>query len=194
MRAQKSIGDTLQRFPTANLTLAPTAIQRLERLSSRLRHNIYIKRDDLQASQALFKRLGANLHFVSGEQNELDTNYQEYGESLKERGRSVYELHPGGSDAIGTLSYVKAFAEIQDYSKTSKIHFDKIFHATGSAATQAGLVLGQCISGYETSVIGIAISQKTESQKHRVLELAGTTAQMLEVDLKIAKSLSMTIT
>ena len=129
MREQKSIGDILQRFPTANLTLAPTAIQRLERLSSHLGHNIYIKRDDLtgfclggnkvrkldylladakltnadtlvtkratsfsrnaaaagkalgfdvhvfilgeestqnQASQALFKRLAANLHFVSG--------------------------------------------------------------------------------------------------------------------------------
>jgi L-cysteate sulfo-lyase len=127
--------------------------------------------------------LGTNLHFVSGAQNELDTNYQRYVESLRECGRSVYELHPGGSDAIGTLSYVKAFAEIRDYSKKSTIHFDKIFHATGSAATQAGLVLGQCISGYETSVIGIAISQKTEIQKNRVLELAGATAQMLEVGL-----------
>jgi L-cysteate sulfo-lyase len=250
MREQKSIADILQRFPTANLTLAPTAIQRLERLSSHLGHNIYVKRDDLtgfclggnkvrkldyllsdakvknadtlvtkratsfsrnaaaagkalgfdvhvfimgeeatqnQASQALFKRLGATLHFVSGEQNELDTNYQKYVESLRERGRSVYELHPGGSDAIGTLSYVKAFAEILDYSKKSTIHFDKIFHATGSAATQAGLVLGQCISGYEASIIGIAISQKAEIQKTKVLELARTTAQMLEVDLDDSK-------
>src|ERR1700686_714494 len=250
MKEEKSIGDILRGFPTANLTLAPTAIQRLERLSSRLGHNVYIKRDDLTgfclggnkvrkldylladaklkkadtlvtkratnfsrnaaaagkalgfdvhvfilgeestqnlASQALFKRLAANLHFVSGEQNDLDTDYQTFVESLKERGRSVYELHPGGSDAIGTLSYVKAFAEIRDYSKNSRIHFDKIFHATSSAATQAGLVLGQCISGYETSVVGIAISRRTEIQKNRVLELAGATAQMLEVDLDDSK-------
>lgn len=47
MKEKKSIDDILRRFPTANLTLTPTAIQHLERLSSHLEHNIYVKRDDL---------------------------------------------------------------------------------------------------------------------------------------------------
>lgn len=238
------IADLLGRFPTANLTLGPTATQHLERLSAFLGYNIYIKRDDLTgfgiggnkvrkidylvgdallknadilvtkratnfsrnaalagkalgfdvhvfilgdestqnpASQAIFQSAGTDLHFVSGGQSDLDSRYRVHVESLK-KSRSVYELHPGGSDPIGTLGYVMAFAEILDHSQGVGTHFDKIFHATGSAATQAGLVLGQCITGYETDVIGVAVSQRSDVQRDRVVDLARATSQMLAVD------------
>lgn len=59
--------------------------------------------------------------------------------------------------------------------------FDTIIHATGSTGTQAGLLLGQCISGYETEIIGIAVSQKADAQSRRIHELALSTAQMLGI-------------
>lgn len=37
------------------------------------------------------------------ERREIDSRYLAKIPSLKERGRSVYELHPGSSDAIGSL-------------------------------------------------------------------------------------------
>jgi L-cysteate sulfo-lyase len=72
--------------------------------------------------------------------------YIDLVKSLKIQGKLVYELHPGGSDAIGALSYVYIFGEVVDFSYRSKIHFSQIIHSTSSAGTQAGLVLGQCIT------------------------------------------------
>ena len=93
----------------------------------------------------------------------------------------MYELHPGGSDSIGALGYINAFDEIVHYSQCSGVHFNTVVHSTDSTATQAGLVLGQCISAYDTSVIGMAASQKTELQVERVRELASSTARMLDI-------------
>lgn len=56
--------------------------------------------------------------------------------------------------------------------------------ATGSTATQAGLVLGQSVSSYDTSVIGVAVSQPREMQTERVWELAARTARMLDAPVE----------
>jgi len=134
------------------------------------------------ASQALFNQFDTVLHYVpeSGEEA-LAAEYERVVVDLKNQGKAVYELHPGGSDSIGALGYINAFDEIVHYSQSSDIHFNTIIHSTGSTATQAGLVLGQCISGYDTSVIGMAASRKKDIQVERVCELATSTARMLDI-------------
>ena len=134
------------------------------------------------ASQALFNQFDTVLHYVpeSGEEA-LAAAHERVVADLKNQGKAVYELHPGGSDSIGALGYINAFDEIVHYSQSSGIHFNTIIHSTGSTATQAGLVLGQCISGYDTSVIGMAASQKKDIQVERVCELATSTARMLDI-------------
>ncbi len=140
------------------------------------------------ASQALFKQFGTVLHYVpKTDQEALSTEYDKVVSALKQQGKVVYELHPGGSDPIGTLGYINAFDQIVQYSKTSSVHFDKIIHATGSTATQAGLILGQCISEYDTTVIGMAVSEKTNVQHERIRQLALSTAQMLEIQFDESK-------
>jgi 1-aminocyclopropane-1-carboxylate deaminase/D-cysteine desulfhydrase-like pyridoxal-dependent ACC family enzyme len=47
LERDKSIQRVLGKYPSASLLLGSTAIQHLTRLSSRLGHNIYVKRDDL---------------------------------------------------------------------------------------------------------------------------------------------------
>ena len=138
------------------------------------------------ASQAFFHQYGAKLHYVPQE-DALAASYKEAVESLKRQGKAVYELHPGGSDSIGALGYVDAFGQIVDYSQRSGIHFSSIIHSTGSAGTQAGLVVGQCISGYDTHVLGISASQETLIQTERIRELASNTARMLGVRLDETK-------
>ena len=134
------------------------------------------------ASQALFHQFDTVLHYVSDPgEDALAAAYQSVLTDLKNQGKAVYELHPGGSDSIGALGYINAFDEILHYSQRSGIHFNTIIHSTGSTATQAGLVLGQCISGYDTSVIGIAASQKKDIQVERVCELATSAAHMLDI-------------
>ena len=50
-----------------------------------------------------------------------------------------------------------------------------------------GLLLGQCISEYDTAIIGMAASQKANVQSERIRELALATAQMLEIPFDDSK-------
>ncbi|HJO95346.1 MAG TPA: pyridoxal-phosphate dependent enzyme [Victivallales bacterium] len=235
----------LTEYSKADISIAPTPLHKLKRLSSILGHNIYIKREDLtgfniggnknrkldyligdalsrnadtlittaassfsrntaaagkvygldvhvivaggendqnRASQALFKQLDANLYYTSKSKvDAVSTEYNRVLKDLKSQGRHIYELHPGGSDNIGSLGYLDAFNEIVEFTKTTNIRFNKIFHPCGSTATQAGLVLGNIISEYESEIIGIAVSQKSNIQIERVHKLTQSTADMLNI-------------
>jgi len=138
-------------------------------------------------SQALFKQWGSTLHYEPEGENALAECLERVVASLEAQGKAVYVLHPGGSDSIGALSYVSAFHEILDFSHRSGIHFSHIMHSTSSAGTQAGLVVGQCISGYETQIIGISASLKASAQADRVCELAWSTAQLLGTSMDRTK-------
>lgn len=100
-------------------------------------------------SQALFQQYETKLHYISEQKEEiLNESYERCVQQLKDQGKKVYELHPGGSDEIGTMGYIQVFDEIAQYSKKTNVQFSHIIHATGSSATQAGLLVGQNIVGY----------------------------------------------
>lgn len=68
-------------------------------------------------------------------------------EVYRREGRNPYFIVGGGHGNPGTEAYVKAYREIEDFEQEKKLHFDYIFHASGTGATQAGLVCGQLLSG-----------------------------------------------
>jgi 1-aminocyclopropane-1-carboxylate deaminase/D-cysteine desulfhydrase-like pyridoxal-dependent ACC family enzyme len=138
--------------------------------------------DQNALSREYLANTGAHLHYVADQQRLADSQ-RDLVHTLRTDGRNVQELVPGGSDMIGTLAYIEAFAEIVEGMARTGVVFDRIYHASGSAATQAGLVLGKAICRCEgTRVIGIAISQPTGVQTKRVVSLAVATADMLGVD------------
>lgn len=231
-----AISEALAPYPSAGLSLGPTPLHALPRLTARLGRRIHALREDLTgfalggnkvrkldyllgdalakgadalltqhassfsrnaaaagrvfglavhvvlpgaeaehnaASRELFARLGAELH--------PGVPYAEVRARLASTHRSLYELHPGGSDEIGTLGYVSVFDRIVAHTEATGVHFDAIVVPSGSAATQAGLLLGQALSGYDTRVLGMAISQPTAVQRERVGRLAASTAELLGV-------------
>jgi 1-aminocyclopropane-1-carboxylate deaminase/D-cysteine desulfhydrase-like pyridoxal-dependent ACC family enzyme len=139
------------------------------------------------ASQAIFKQCETKLHYVPEGENSLQDAYSDLVKTLRTQGKSVYELHPGGSDSIGALGYVRVFNEIMDYSYRSNIHFSHIIHSTSSAGTQAGLVLGQSISAYDTCILGVNASLEVHLQYERIRKLALSTADLLGVKLDETK-------
>ena len=134
-----------------------------------------------QASLDFFRLFAAQLYFTGPENLEPEKATGELCRSLAAGGKNVHRLHPGGSDEIGTLGYVAAFAELCDFCANTKLDFDQIFHPSGSAATQAGLVLGSAISRASPEIIGVAISQPAEVQTQRVRDLSQATADMMGV-------------
>lgn len=141
------------------------------------------KSEQNPASQAIFSQCDTTLHYVPEGESALPDVYSHLVESLKSNGKVVYELHPGGSDSIGALGYVRTFHEILDFSYRSGVHFSDIIHSTSSAGTQAGLVLGQCIDTYDTCILGVSASLKANVQSERICELALSTAKMLGIQL-----------
>jgi len=135
------------------------------------------------ASQALFHKFGARLYYVEDDPDALLAESDRVADELRGQGRTIYDLHPGGSDEIGSLGYVNAFAEIIQYSRDSGIQFGTIIHSTGSTATQVGLLLGQHLSAYDTTIIGMAASQKAGIQVERIRRLALSTAKFLGVGI-----------
>ena len=131
------------------------------------------------ASQAFFDQCETKLHYVPKGETALEDAYTDLVKALKTQGKAVYELHPGGSDSIGALSYVRTFNEILDFSYRTGIHFSHIIHSTSSAGTQAGLVLGQCISAYDTCILGISASLEAHLQYDKIRELALSTAHLI---------------
>jgi 1-aminocyclopropane-1-carboxylate deaminase len=63
------------------------------------------------ASQAFFNQCETKLHYAPEGETALEDAYTDLVISLKTQGKAVYELHPGGSDSIGALSYVRTFKD-----------------------------------------------------------------------------------
>jgi 1-aminocyclopropane-1-carboxylate deaminase/D-cysteine desulfhydrase-like pyridoxal-dependent ACC family enzyme len=92
----------------------------------------------------------------------------------------------GGSTKIGALGYVDCMKEIKEYSETRNIEFSNIFHATGSAGTQSGLLAGKAMTGWQCSINGIAITKNSEQITSEVKALAEETSQMINVKINDA--------
>ncbi len=77
-------------------------------------------------------------------------------------GRIPYFIQGGGHGNQGVAGYVKCYQEIIRQEKKENIQFDYIFHASGTGATQAGLVCGRFIheeKGAGPAIIGISIAR-----------------------------------
>jgi D-cysteine desulfhydrase len=79
---------------------------------------------------------------------------------LKGRGYNPYFIQGGGHGNIGTQAYVDCYEEIVEYEKTTGVHFDYIFHASGTGTTQAGLICGKIIHGDDKQIIGISNARR----------------------------------
>ncbi len=188
------IGDALSKDADTLLTSKPSSFSRNAAFAGKvygLDVHIIIpgkEKDHNQASKTLFKQLDAHLYYVPENSDQIIADeYRKVLNKLRKLGRKIYELHPGGSDTIGTLGYINAFNEIVQFSQRNHIHFNKIIHSTGSTATQAGLLLGNEISNYRTQIIGMAASQPADIQIKRILALEEATANMLGIPFDSSK-------
>lgn len=81
--------------------------------------------------------------------------------TYRNEGKRPYFIVGGGHGNPGTEGYVKAYREILVQEKVMGLQFDYIFHASGTGATQAGLVCGQLLSGdLSRKIVGISIARE----------------------------------
>jgi L-cysteate sulfo-lyase len=125
--------------------------------------------------------LDATIFHVSREERELKA--RKIYERLTAEGRHVYFMPPGGSTVVGTLGYTAGFGEILDDIKKSAVNIHHIIHASSSAGTQAGLVLGQAISGWNGRITGISVDVPEQELAHNVHHLASEAGKHLGIQI-----------
>ncbi len=106
---------------------------------------------------------------------------------LKAKGRKPYIIPDGGSNAVGALGYVTCGLELMEQATTMGLGVDHLVHATGSAGTQAGLVVGLYGARTQIPILGIGVRAAKQAQEQRVFGLAKETAELLGVPGSIAR-------
>ncbi len=81
-------------------------------------------------------------------------------QELREKGRNVYWIPPGGSVALGNLGYCLAAREMVEQAREFGFRLDCIVLANGSGGTQAGLLAGVKAMDVPAKIIGVAVTKK----------------------------------
>ncbi|GGX41208.1 D-cysteine desulfhydrase [Saccharospirillum salsuginis] len=111
---------------------------------------------------------------------DLDALLQQRAQAHRDAGEVPYVVPVGGSNEIGSLGYVRCMEEIAQWQYDADVEFDRIVLATGSAGTQAGLLVGARLYDVNAEILGFCVSRSTEDQHTLVLDLTQRLHQSLD--------------
>jgi L-cysteate sulfo-lyase len=112
---------------------------------------------------------------------DMNAAMAQLADKLRSQGRKPYIIPGGGSNPLGALGYVTCALELANQANDMGVTFDSLVHATGSAGTQAGLVVGLYGARTQIPVYGVGVRAPKPAQEDRVYKLACDTADLLGV-------------
>jgi D-cysteine desulfhydrase len=135
--------------------------------------------------------LGARIHWTPKPQR--NARMRELAVAMEADGRRPYVIPVGGSNSVGALGYVAAMFEFVAQLAEQGRRVDRIFFATSSGGTQAGLVLGARLAGFAGRVTAISIDQTPDESSDEkfladVCRVANGAAEVLGVEERLAVS------
>ncbi len=139
---------------------------------------------ELTGNLLLDHLFGATVHHIeTTDSKERMEKAIDVRKNLEYAGKRVYFLPPGGSTSIGTLGYIAGWGELMDDFENNHLNVDKVFHASSSAGTQAGLVAGQAITGWPGQIIGISVDVPKLELEKNVHDLAQAAGDFLNIQV-----------
>ncbi len=121
---------------------------------------------------------GANLREYPGG-TDFDVAIDAVAREIKARGGKPYIIPGGASNTIGALGYVNCAIELLEQAKELGLRIDHLVTATGSAGTQAGLIVGLRAIGSDMPLLGIGVNAAQDAQEDKVYKLACETADFI---------------
>lgn len=97
----------------------------------------------------------------------------------KRAGRVPYVIPVGGSSGVGVFGYVAGSAELVDQLSEQHVSPSRLYYASGSRGTQAGLTLGAKLCGAPYRVYGVAVSGGEPEKIERAKRIANEAATRL---------------
>lgn len=100
-------------------------------------------------------------------------------EEERAAGRRPYVIPVGGSSGVGVFGYVGGSAELVEQLADADLRPSRLYYASGSRGTQAGLTLGAMVSAAPYRVYGVAVSAGEPEKIERAKRIANEAADRL---------------
>jgi D-cysteine desulfhydrase family pyridoxal phosphate-dependent enzyme len=147
----------------------------------------------LQGNLLLDHIYGATVHHVPAPDDPRialgndEAKVREVEASLRARGRHPYVIAVGGSSAVGTLGYTLATAELVEQMSAARLQPSRVYYASGSRGTQAGLTLGAKACDARYRLYGVAVSTGEPEKTERALNAANGAASLLGISTRAVR-------
>lgn len=141
----------------------------------------------------LDRLFGARVRFVPSVDPMLAVGRDEQeveraADGVRARGGTPYVIPVGGSSAVGALGYVAGTAELHAQLDAIGAEPARVYFASGSRGTQAGLTLGAYLLGARYRLYGVAVSAGEEEKAERARRVAAGAAALLGGDESVRNS------
>ena len=105
---------------------------------------------------------------------------------LEKTGAKPYFIPGGGHGNLGTKAYIDCYQEIRAFQNQAQLNFDYIFLASGTGASQAGLICGKLVNKGKENIIGISIAR--ENPRGRDVVISSINSYFQSAGLNIDKT------
>jgi D-cysteine desulfhydrase family pyridoxal phosphate-dependent enzyme len=130
--------------------------------------------DDPEANTFLDLLLGAEIVWTTKEQRDKQLNATT--QEAEAAGRAPYLVPYGGSNPTGAAAYAYAVRELVEQG----IEADWVVFATSSGGTQAGMVAGKALYGFQGKMLGVSVDPPKDPFREWVADLATEVTKLLE--------------
>ena len=130
------------------------------------------ERFEAEKGNALLCRLsGAECELI--EPSDTAVSMDRAMEKLSQEGYKPFYVHGGGHDLPGGTCFVDAVKALKEQCDANKKKPDYIFLASGTGSTQAGIVVGCDLVGWnDVKVVGISVARQYERGKQVIADFA----------------------
>jgi D-cysteine desulfhydrase family pyridoxal phosphate-dependent enzyme len=195
------IGDAIDRRATVVLTTgaAQSNHARMTAAAARaagLQVHLVLTADGnppVQGNLLLDRLFGAVIHYVPppadptlATSEEEEAKVAEVLAALRAAGERPYEISIGGSSGVGVLGYTYGTREIVDQLAEIGERPTRLYFASGSRGTQAGLTLGAKWCDAPYAVYGVAVSGGESFKRERALRIANEAASLAALEVRVA--------
>jgi D-cysteine desulfhydrase family pyridoxal phosphate-dependent enzyme len=131
--------------------------------------------------------LGARIHWV--QRFEREAKLRELSDQLRQEGRNPYVIPVGGSNGVGATGYVLAMVEMVEQLRGINRRVDHVVFASSSGGTQAGIVVGAKVTGFDGKLHGVSVDKDDRGgapYEDELADIANETAKYIGFDAQFA--------
>jgi len=146
----------------------------------------------LQGNYLLDRLFGATIRLIpAGPDPKIavapdeEDRVREVVDEIRMRGGSPYTIPVGGSSGVGALGYASGTLELVQQLSAMNVRPTRLYYASGSRGTQAGLELGARLFEAPYRLCGIAVSGGEEEKRVRAARIANEAAALLRTDVGV---------